>query len=145
VCSCYDWQELMPLSPFSDRLREPRRIRWALVLGKNSIYPGLSTPPVLIQEIDYWLGKAIKLTGVTPTCWRPPYGDVNVYSVFPVSSNIAILTYVFCRHRTAFPKLQTRWACRLSSGSMAHSTGALVSTISLRPTLIISTACSSAI
>ena len=28
--------------------------------------------------------KAIKLvTGVTPTCWRPPYGDVDVRATFP--------------------------------------------------------------
>ena len=30
--------------------------------------------------------QAIKLvTGVTPTCWRPPYGDVDVRSTFPHS------------------------------------------------------------
>ena len=28
--------------------------------------------------------RAIKVvTGVTPTCWRPPYGDVDVRVMFP--------------------------------------------------------------
>ena len=31
-------------------------------------------------------------TGITPTCWHPLHGDVDVSPVFPISSNIAILT-----------------------------------------------------
>jgi hypothetical protein len=66
---------------------------------------------------------------------------------FPSSSNIAILT--LRRHRTAYAILQIGWACRLSSGSLTRSTGALGPWLGTLPSrrrmLMPITACSLAI
>lgn len=63
-------------------LPEPRRIRGTKVLDMYFIHPGFSTPPVMVQ-LHSPLQTTKLVTGVTPTCWRPPYGDVDVRTTSP--------------------------------------------------------------
>lgn len=60
---------------------------------------------------DKWIlsqAQAIKvITGVTPTCWRPPYGDIDVSMVFPTCPDIRH-TKLFICDRTGFVLLRMR-------------------------------------
>jgi len=62
----------------SDGVQEQRRVRRVVVYCEHLFH--LSGGRCYMYSYMYFSQiKAIKLvTGVTVTCWRPPYGDVDV-------------------------------------------------------------------
>ena len=66
----------------SDGVHERRRVRRAVLHCEHWCRLRIAVDRCL----RFSQMKMIKLvTGVTPTCWRPPYGDVDVSVVYPAS------------------------------------------------------------
>lgn len=72
--------------------RAKTQVRGALVLGK-----ALSTPGCQRHQASHWRPS---------TCWRAPYGDVDVCPVFSLSSSVAMHRYHWFRHEFSFPSLR---------------------------------------
>ena len=138
MCSCHNRQDLISLSSISDYLPERRRIWRALVLGKNSIYPGLAALIRVDTKSYYWY--RCDPTSSSPASHQP-VGVLRMAMLMYASrspllriSRYRLKTFLGIGPHILIARVLNR---QLSSESLTCSTNSLGPTMSLQLILIL--------